>query len=399
MRTDLLSQCPFYITEPLNLQKKTKSKNIMLNIMKIVVTILSTTLIFTNTIIAQLDSISDQGIHRTFIVHLPTDYSTAEKYPLVLNLHGLSSSAGIQQNYTQFDNVANSEEFVVVYPNGVNNSWSTIGNSDSDFLSNLVDTIRANYSINNCLFVTGMSQGGFMTYKFANTTRHNITAIAVGSGNMSNALQNSSTSAPQIPIMHFHGTDDNIVSYDGTLLISSVENTIQWWVEHNDCNTTPVVTAIPDIDLTDNSTVEKFYYGNGVNESEVTFYKVTDGGHTWSGAVPIPAFGATNQDIIQSEIIGDFFSEFCSTITGINETSPTNSISVFPNPFISQLTINANNHEKLTLIIYNNLSQAIIKETFEKNSIINTNHFPEGNYYYEVRNAIGLVKSGIVIKN
>lgn len=199
--------------------------------------------------------------------------------------------------------------------------------------------------------------------------------------------------------MHFHGTDDNLVSYDGSLLISSVENTIQWWVEHNNCNTTPVFTAMPDIDLTDNSTVEKYYYGNGANDSEVTFYKIINGDHTWSGVVSIPAFGVANQDINQSEIIGDFFSHFCSTITEINEPSSETSLSIYPNPFISRLNINTNNHEELTMIIYNNLSQPIIKKTFARTGIINTDHFPAGNYYYKVRDAKGLVKSGIVLKN
>jgi len=367
--------------------------------MKTALSIFSTILLFANSLSAQLDSIFDQGVYRTFITRLPAGYSTANEYPLVLNLHGLSSSAAGQQSLTQFDGVADTEGFVVVYPDGIDNSWTTIGNSDSDFLSNLVDTIHANYSINNCLFVTGMSQGGFMTYKFANTTSHDVTAIAVGSGNMSNALQNSSASAPQIPIMHFHGTDDNLVSYDGTLLISSVENTIQWWVDHNNCNTSPILTVIPNSNLADNSTVEKYYYDGGSNESEVTFYKVINGGHTWSGATPIPVFGNTNQDINQSEIIGGFFSGFCSKSTGINETPSENSLSVYPNPFISQLTINTNNHEELTMIIYNNFWEPIIKEIFEKTVIINTDHFPGGIYYYEVRDAKGLVKSGKVIKN
>jgi len=370
-----------------------------IKLMKTVLFIFSAILLFANSLSAQIDSIFDQGVYRTFITRLPADYSTANEYPLVLNLHGRTSSAAEQQILTQFDGVADSEGFVVVYPDGIDNTWTTIGNSDSDFLSNLVDTIRANYSINNCLFVTGFSRGGFMTYKFANTTSHNVTAIAVGSGNMSNALQNSSASAPQIPIMHFHGTDDNLVSYDGTFLISSVENTIQWWVDHNNCNTTPVFSNITNSNLTDGSTVEKYYYDGGASESEVTFFKVINGGHTWSGAIPIPVFGSTNQDINQSEIIGEFFSEHCSKSTGINETPSENSLSVYPNPFISQLTINTNMNEEHTMIIYNNLSQPIIKETFEKTVTINTDHFPGGIYYYEVRGGKGLLNSGKVIKN
>jgi hypothetical protein len=66
---------------------------------------------------------------------------------------------------------------------------------------------------------------------------------------------------------------------------------------------------------------------------------------------------------------------------------------------MSQLTINTNNHEKPTMTIYNNLLQPIINETFKKTGVINTGHFPEEIYYYEVRDAKGLVKSGIVVKN
>jgi poly(3-hydroxybutyrate) depolymerase len=77
----------------------------------------------------------------------------------------LASNATILQSITQFDSIADTKGFIVVYPNGngILNKWETISDSDVDFLSNLVDTIRSKYSTNNCLFVTGFSQGGFMT--------------------------------------------------------------------------------------------------------------------------------------------------------------------------------------------------------------------------------------------
>ena len=51
------------------------------------------------------------------------------------------------------------------------------------------------------------------------------------------------------------------------------------------------------------------------------------------------------------------------------------------------------------MTIYNFLSQAIHKVTFDKTGTINTDHFLAGVYCYEVRDTQGLVKSGIVIKN
>ena len=154
--------------------------------MKTIILTLSTILICANSAFAQLDSIYEQGGYRTFKIHLPAGYSTNNQYPIVLNLHGLLSNGTQQQSITQFDNIADSKGFLVLYPNATGNlkSWATIGNSDVDFLSNLVDTIRSNYSANNCLFVTGFSNGGFMTYKFANNTPHTVSAIAIGSGNM-----------------------------------------------------------------------------------------------------------------------------------------------------------------------------------------------------------------------
>ncbi len=42
-----------------------------------------------------------------------------------------------------------------------------------------------------------------------------VTAIAVGSGNMSNATQNASSDVLKF-LMHFHGTADESVPFNGT---------------------------------------------------------------------------------------------------------------------------------------------------------------------------------------
>lgn len=114
---------------------------------------------------AQLDSITDQGVYRTFITHLPSGYSPNNEYPILFSMHGLSSNAAQQQVYSAFDPIADTAGFIVVYPNGVSGSWDLNGaGPDVMFLSNLLDTMDARYSLNGCLYYTGMSMGGFMTY-------------------------------------------------------------------------------------------------------------------------------------------------------------------------------------------------------------------------------------------
>lgn len=348
--------------------------------------------------LAQLDSIFNQNVWRTFIVHTPTGYSSANQYPIVLNLHGYNSDASQEQLYTQFDGVADTAGYIVVYPNGIGNSWSVSGLIDVDFLSHLVDTIRANYSCNSCLFVMGMSDGGFMTYKFATATTHVVTAIAVGSGNMSKALQDASALAPKLPVMHFHGTTDPLVNYNGVPpILPPIDTTIRWWVNHNNCNTNPVFTQIPDANTNDSSTVEEYYYNGGVGGSEVTFYKVINGGHTWSGAVPVPPLGNTNQDINQSALIGTFFSRFCSASNEIQGAEIENSIHVYPNPFTNQLSFSTSINDEFRLVLYDQLGQKVLEETFQRKTILENSEFQSGFYFYELESSGGIFFRGKLI--
>src|SRR5688572_4824024 len=191
---------------------------------------------------SQTDSIFDQGMYRTFILHLPTGYNENTDYPLVFNMHGLGSNSFEQQLYSEFDAIANMEGFIVVYPDAVNNNWDLFGDTDLNFIANLADTIRSRYSTNECLFFMGMSQGGFMSYKFACEFPEPVTAIAVVTGNMTVPLQNSCDAMGGTPVIHFHGTADEVVNYNGTFGIPPVEEAIQWWADADDCGPDPEIT-------------------------------------------------------------------------------------------------------------------------------------------------------------
>ncbi|MEP7195505.1 MAG: T9SS type A sorting domain-containing protein [Saprospiraceae bacterium] len=346
-----------------------------------------------------MDSILDQNVWRTFIVHLPFNYNTNKQYPIVLNLHGYNSNATQQQLYTQFDKVADTEGFIVVYPNAISNSWDLNGNNDVNFISHLVDALRSNYSCNLCLFITGLSDGGFMTYKLACTLQKPINAIAIGSGNMTKFLQNSCTSAAEIPLMHFHGTADQLVAYNGVSpFIPPVDTTIKWWISHNNCNLKPEISIIPDINITDHCNVEKYFYDGGNNGSELTLYKVIDGGHTWSGTFPVPGLGNTNQDINQSSIIGSFFRKFCSSSNSVSTTTLDNIVLVYPNPFQDNIIISNFSMEKSIIVIYDCLTKEVIKREIFKSTTLNTEHLQAGIYFYKILQKNKIICKGKIIK-
>ena len=287
---------------------------------------------------AQVDSIFDQGSYRTFIVHLPAGYNENTDYPIVLNLHGLGSTGFEQYLYSEFHLEADEKGFIVVYPDAINNSWDLFGDFDVTFLTHLIDTLRERYSTTDCLFSMGMSQGGFLSYKLTCELPYEISAIASVTGNMITPWQASCTGTDPTPVMQFHGTADAVVPYNGTFGIPPVEETIDWWVNENDCSASPDYIAYPDIDPNDGSTAESFSYTNCDEESNVVFYKITGGGHSWPGAIAIPAFGSTNQDIHASSMIADFFEEYCQPTTGVVSFEKS-SIRVYPNPAQHSFTV------------------------------------------------------------
>ena len=59
---------------------------------------------------------------RLFYLYLPKDYSETEAaLPAMFSLHGYTSTAETNINYTDFQKLADAESFIVIYPQGARN--------------------------------------------------------------------------------------------------------------------------------------------------------------------------------------------------------------------------------------------------------------------------------------
>jgi len=267
-------------------------------------------------------TILHNGLDRSYILYIPTSYSENEPAPLVLNLHGYSSNSGQQMIYSDFYTIADSEGFVLVYPQGTtdengfafwDNGSVSSGVDDSGFLNALIDTIASQHNINtDRVYSMGMSNGGFMSYTLACGLSNKIAAIASVTGSMNATQMTFCSPEHPMPVMQIHGTADPTVLYEGFDLwgIESIEDVVAYWVTFNQCETEPVFNDVPDINLLDLCQAEHYVYENGDNGSSVELYKVINGGHTWPGAL-IPLVGNnTNQDFNASEKIWEFFAKY-----------------------------------------------------------------------------------------
>ena len=264
------------------------------------------------------------NLERSYILYVPDSYDSNSSTSLVVNLHGYSSNAGQQMIYSNFYPIADTAGFILVHPQGTIDDngfafWNSglFGESieidDMGFLSNLIDTISSQYNINqDKIYSTGMSNGGFMSYKLACELSDKIAAVASVTGSMNESQINSCFPQQSTPVLQIHGTTDLVVLYEGNEFLETlpVEDVVSFWVNFNQCNSEPILTNVPDVNILDLSQAEHYLYDGGLNGSSVEFYKIINGGHTWPGAL-IPLTGNnTNQDINASEKIWDFFQKY-----------------------------------------------------------------------------------------
>lgn len=64
------------------------------------------------------------GITRSWVLHLPSGYNPGESLPLMIALHGLTQTGPEMMLFSDFNTIADTGNFVVVYPNGAGNAWN-----------------------------------------------------------------------------------------------------------------------------------------------------------------------------------------------------------------------------------------------------------------------------------
>lgn len=341
-----------------------------------------------------LDTFNFDGLERNYILYVPAIYDGANAVPLVINLHGYGSNAAQQNFYGNFKNLADVDNFLVVLPDGTKDLsgtpyWNSFaGNGTVDdvaFISGLIDTLSKNYNIDPAkIFSTGMSNGGFMSYRLACELNNRISKIASVTGSMNTTLQGTCSPGAPIPVMQIHGTNDPTVPYNGSFGVVAIENVVDYWVNNNNCESVPIVENLPDINTADNSTVERYTYVNGDAGSSVIFYKVIGGGHTWpDSAIPIPAYGPTNRDFNASQVIWEFFKG--ESFVGVNDRDVLEGIAIKYNNEVLRINI----PESLLMSniqILNTVGQVIISSL---DTEISTTNLSTGLYFVSVQTETG----------
>jgi polyhydroxybutyrate depolymerase len=202
---------------------------------------------------------------------------------LVVVLHGYSGSARQVERDYQWDGLADSDKFVVAYPDGLGRAWNVDGETccgrpgregvdDVAFIGAAVADIAKNVGTNPAkVYVTGMSNGGIMSYTLACTTD-----IFAAIGPVAGTQLNSCRTPHPTSVIHIHGTADRLVPYGGGQGFSVIDGppvpgVNSFWRDVDRCGTPTATIGGPVTTST----------ARCADNRGVVLITVDGGGHEW----------------------------------------------------------------------------------------------------------------------
>jgi polyhydroxybutyrate depolymerase len=273
------------------------------------------------------------GLTRSYTLHLPPS-TTSAPLPLVLAFHGGGGTAAQMEQLTRFDDLADKEGLLVVYPQGVSNQWAGARDSatpdtrqvdDVGFVRALLDDLKRLIAYDAArVYATGVSNGGFFVARLGCEAADRIAAIGVIAATVVAPEAERCAPARHISVVAMHGTDDTIIPAAGGASIEanggyilSVADAARVWARVDGCAALPDVAYEPD-SADDGTRVRRETYFGCADGAAVVFYIVEGGGHTWPGGPSYTsgtAIQRSTHDIDATIVLWRFFQAHALTMS------------------------------------------------------------------------------------
>jgi len=274
-----------------------------------------------------LASLKVGALTREYLLHVPADLPKDTAVPVVFVFHGGNGQAFGTMNLTKFNDVADREKFLVVYPQGIGRGWNDgritqVSQAHRDNVDDLAffDALLAEISKTHRVdakrvFATGISNGGIFSHYLAANRAEKVAAIAPVVGGIAVPFNEKFKPAQPVSVLIIQGANDSLVPYGGGKIaggdgkdrgsVIATAETIKLWVAANGCAPAGEPLLLPDKDPKDECRTEVMQWKGGRGGSEVWLYRVQGGGHTWpDGLQYAPQFliGIVTQDFGSADI-------------------------------------------------------------------------------------------------
>jgi polyhydroxybutyrate depolymerase len=241
---------------------------------------------------------------RGYKVHVPPSYDPNKGMPMLFALHGLGQNAVMfAVDGASWPAKADKEGFILVMPTGnvqnADGSWGTVGSwnageccggaatsevDDVALIRAIAEEVGKHLNVDRSrVYATGLSNGGFLSFRLACEAADLFTAVAPGAGAIGSptiapmGVGNSSftTCSPSRPVsvLAMHGTDDPLVPYE------YMKPSLERMAEAAGCKATTEPATAPKSSGDATCTT----YTGCPAGIEITGCTVAGGGHCWFG--------------------------------------------------------------------------------------------------------------------
>jgi polyhydroxybutyrate depolymerase len=316
------------------------------------------------------EKITVDDVDRTFMIRLPKGYDPKQHYPVVILLHSLNQDADDMERLTQFDQLADKDGIIAVYPFALNGRWNIgvqpeqhrtsmgpggghhhhggygggggypggggggggspsgggqqpSGHDPSEdrrpapaddiaFFNQMLDQLSSKFSVDSSrIYAAGLSEGGFMTLRVGCALGERFAGIAAVGAAMPKTM--ICLPARPVPLVMINGTSDPVVKYGGgteenlRLTTISVEDSAKAWAKIDRCSEKPEHSKLPSGKGGTETKVDTF---TGCQQgAQVVSYSLKGAGNTWPGGMQYQVekqVGKTSEDFNANEILWGF---------------------------------------------------------------------------------------------
>lgn len=239
-------------------------------------------------------SLISSGVKREYLLYVPRSYDAARATPLVISMHGAGGWPVQQKDASRWNELAEREGFIVVYPSANHDSFLPVWRVERDerltrdvrFISDLIDRLESQYNIDrDRIYANGLSNGGGMAFALSCTMPDRIAAVGLVASAQTLPFSWCSD-RHAVPVIAFHGTADPIVPYNGGVTWISAGRSfpslplfMEKWARRNGCTSVRIKGEYRE-------------YTNCVDNATVALYTLREGGHVWPGGQPFPEWFA-----------------------------------------------------------------------------------------------------------